>query len=191
MSAVASSIDIPDEDRLFVARAGDQAAFGGIVREHQSMVFSIALHSTGNRGVAEEIAQDVFLQLYRNLASIESAAHLKAWLRRTTTHRCIDHIRRQPGKIVPLEGLELSSDTSPHDTLLYDTLRRLVETLPEQQRLALILRYQEEMEMPEISRTLDIPLGTVKSHLHRAVATLRSRLARIGKSGAGSSGGEE
>jgi RNA polymerase sigma-70 factor, ECF subfamily len=189
MSAVATSIDLPEEEQLSVARAGDQAAFGRIVREHQSMVFSIALHSTGHRGVAEEIAQDVFLQLYRNLGAIESAAHLRAWLRRTTSHRCIDHIRRQPGRIVPIDELELSTETRPHDPLLYETLRKLVETLPEQQRLTLILRYQEEMEMPEISRTLEIPLGTVKSHLHRAVASLRTRLAGVVRRGEGSSGG--
>src|SRR5947209_211968 len=77
------------EAALEKAIRGDQTGFAEIVEEHQGMVFSIAYHFLRNNAVAEELAQEVFLHLYQNLSSIQSAAHLKYWLRRVTTHRCI------------------------------------------------------------------------------------------------------
>src|ERR1035438_8601002 len=82
----------------------DRADFEGIVREHQSMVFSIAYHFLHDRPAAEELAQDVFLQLYKSMGELQSAEHLKRWLRRVTTNRCIDHCRRR--KLMPRIGLE-------------------------------------------------------------------------------------
>ena len=75
---------------LALAKGGYSAAFGGLVRVHQSMVFSTALHFFRNAAWAEEIAQDVFLDLYRSIGAIASAEHLKAWLLRSTVCRCID-----------------------------------------------------------------------------------------------------
>jgi len=68
-----------DDDRLSRARAGDGAAFADLVRRHQAMVFSVALRIVGNRALAEELAQDVFLQLHRSLATLESGAHVVHW----------------------------------------------------------------------------------------------------------------
>src|ERR1035438_1950001 len=82
--------------------------FEGIVREHQSMVFSIAYHFLHDRPAAEELAQDVFLQLYKSMGELQSAEHLKRWLRRVTTNRCIDHCRRR--KLMPRIGLEQRSE---------------------------------------------------------------------------------
>ena len=65
--------------------------FDGLVTRHQSMVFSIAFHFLQDRSAAEELAQDVFLQLFRHLDRLESADHVTFWLRRVTAHRCIDY----------------------------------------------------------------------------------------------------
>src|SRR5262245_37593786 len=81
-------------DVLGRIKSGDQTAFADLVREHQAMVFSIARHFFRDRALAEDLAQEVFLHLYQNLASIESEAHLKFWLRKVTGHRCIDYLRR-------------------------------------------------------------------------------------------------
>src|SRR5689334_20102440 len=70
-------------------------AFSDIVREHQAMVFSIAWRFFRDRSLAEELAQEVFLKLHRNLRSIESSTHLVHWLRTVTTRRCIDQARRE------------------------------------------------------------------------------------------------
>lgn len=173
-------IELPDARRelaLRRAREGSEPAFEQIIREQESMVFSIALHALRSRSIAEDVAQEVFLQLYRSLGSIESHAHLVAWLRKTTTHRCIDQLRRMDPAAVPIEELEgAATHHDEIDPLLHARLRNLVGWLPASQRMAVILRYQEGMEPHEISALVDLPVNTVKSHLRRALATLRAHL---------------
>ena len=168
------------------AAQGDERSFAHLVREHQSMVFSIAWHFLRNQSMAEELAQDVFLHMYKNLSSIESPMHLTQWLRRVATHRCIDQSRRL--KYRPRVGLEdapePSSPANHGDPMLSATLERLIQTLPDRPRMVVILRYQEEMEPLEIAQMMDIPIGTVKSMLHRALALLRGKMEREQK-GAG------
>src|SRR5512142_2770476 len=94
---------------LAAARGGDEAAFTALVRAHESMVYSLALHFFHDARIAEEVAQDVFLQLYRGLDSIESDAHLVAWLRRVTSNRCIDSARRNRLHCVPLDETDVPS----------------------------------------------------------------------------------
>jgi RNA polymerase sigma-70 factor (ECF subfamily) len=171
----------PDESTLASAANGDTVAFALLVRHHQAMVFSIAHHFLRNTALAEELAQDVFLHLHRSLRSIESPSHLTNWLRRTTTHRCVDQSRRQ--KLRPrlyLDQAPEAVDRSPErDPMLADRLRRLLAALPERARAVVILRYQEDLEPAEIAQALGIPVGTVKSSLHRALASLRARLERL------------
>src|ERR687894_1601745 len=95
-AATATARAVPiDDDRLSRARAGDGAAFAELVRRHQAMVFSMALRIIGNRALAEELAQDVFLQLHRSLSTLESGAHVVHWLRRVVSHRAIDSARQR------------------------------------------------------------------------------------------------
>jgi RNA polymerase sigma-70 factor (ECF subfamily) len=159
----------------------DPAEFEKLVREHQAMVFSLACNFLGNRETAEELAQDVFLQLSRHLGSICSPLHLRAWLRRVTAHRCIDAARRAPRvRAVSLEDALQPAAASPDpDPLLARTLERLVRSLPPKARLMLILRYQEDLELREIAELVDLPVNTVKSSLHRSLALLRAKLARV------------
>ncbi len=159
------------------ARAGDGDGFAAIVSEHEAMVFSLAYHFFNDRPRAEEIAQDVFLQLFRNLDAIENPAHLKHWLRQVTTRRCIDLLRHSRLRAVPLESAEeLHTSDSGADPLLHRTLRRLIAELPEIQRVIVTLRYQEDLDPSEICRIVDMPVNTVKSHLHRALQSLRHKL---------------
>lgn len=163
------------------AQEGSHDAFADLVRSNDSMVFSIALHALRDRVVAEEIAQEVFLQLYRNLGSITSHSHLVSWLRRCTTNRCIDELRRnRPDGVALDEAMHTAAAIEQHDHFLHDRLKNLVAELPEKQRLALILRYQEGLEPNEISSLVEEPVNTVKSHLRRALATLRLHLGMHG-----------
>jgi RNA polymerase sigma-70 factor (ECF subfamily) len=159
------------------ARLGDHDAFAQIIERHEAMVYSMAYHFFNDRGRAEEIAQDVFLQLYRNLGAIESDAHLLFWLRQVTTRRCIDLTRRARLKAVRLEDVgELRAAEKRSDALLDRRLRALIEELPDIQRAVVTLRYQEDLDPSEICRIVDLPVNTVKSHLHRALQSLRRRL---------------
>lgn len=164
-----------------IATSMDVPAFSDAVTIHQSMVFSIACHFLHNPSLAEEVAQDVFFRLYRDYHKMQSPSHLIHWLRRTTTHRCLDALRglekRRP---VPLDEIEnvLPSAATEKDPILARTLRRLVAGLPANSRVAVILRYQEDLEPSEIAQILDIPVNTVKSRLQRALTSLRTALQR-------------
>lgn len=161
------------------ARGGDHDAFAQIIEQHESMVYSLAWNFFGDRGRAEEVAQDVFLQLYRNLGAIESDAHLLFWLRQVTTRRCIDLTRRTKLKAVSLDDAgELPAQATHADPLLDRKLKRLVEELPDVQRAVVTLRYQEDLDPSEICRIVGMPVNTVKSHLHRALQSLRRKLEK-------------
>src|SRR5438046_5406247 len=153
--------------------------FETLVTRHQAMVFSIAFHFLPDRSAAEELAQDVFLQLHRHLDALQSADHVTFWLRRVTTHRCIDYSRRRRFRFLRLDGVpEPAADAAVSDLLLSRRLRTLVGELPAPARMAVVLRYQEDLTPEEIARVLDRPVATVKSQLQRALKTLREKMVR-------------
>jgi RNA polymerase sigma-70 factor (ECF subfamily) len=162
------------------ARQGDNSAFAEIVREHQGTVFSIGWHYLGDPSLAEDLGQEVFVQLYQNLPAIQSASHLTHWLRRVAVHRCIDHTRRKRFRHEsPLEeSHKLAANGKPVDSFLSARLRQTVTQLREKERMVIVLRYQEEMELAEIADVLNMPLNTVKSTLFRALQNLRGKLTR-------------
>ncbi len=151
------------------------------VREHQAMVYGIAWRFCRNPAVAEEIAQDVFLQLFEHREAIGAGEHALRWLRKAATHRCIDLSRRASQRLeVAVDPLpEPPVPASERDPFLHERLRRLVASLPETPRLVVILRYGEDMDAAEIGRTLDMPVRTVWSHLQRSVAMLREKAVRV------------
>jgi RNA polymerase sigma-70 factor, ECF subfamily len=176
-------------DTLADARAGGELAFTQLIRAHERSVYSLALRALGNASEAEELAQDVFLQLYLDLHRIESTDHLRHWLRRTASHRVIDRLRqrsRRPSEqsLSAEECTTLTAAALPdalaapaeRDPLLARRLSRLIAELPGAPRLVLILRYQEDLDPAEIARVLDISVNTVKSHLKRSLARLRTEL---------------
>lgn len=169
-----------DDDTLERARHGDHGAFAALVREHQSMVFSLALGFFRNRATAEDVAQDVFLELFGQLDRIESGAHVKFWLRRVTSNRCIDRARSAAHRLeVGMDEVPERSNSAAEqgaDPWRDEALRRLVTELPPAARAVMLLRYQEDLNVSEIATVLGMPLNTVKSHLRRSVAALRSRL---------------
>jgi RNA polymerase sigma-70 factor (ECF subfamily) len=160
------------------AAAGDSEAFAELVCAHQRMVFSIAWHFFSDRAAAEDLSQEVFLQLYQNLRSLESEAHLVFWLRRVASRKCIDYARWLEKRRHPsLQDIgEPGSPGAAPDLLESARLRRLVAGLPEKLRAAVVLRFQEEMSPAEIAGALGWPLNSVKSRLHRALRMLRERL---------------
>jgi RNA polymerase sigma-70 factor (ECF subfamily) len=153
--------------------------FASIMRQQQAMVFSLALHFLRDPQAAEEIAQDVFLHLHKNLGSLTSAEHITFWLRKVTSHRCIDYARRRKRSQVSLDDVpELRAEAAREDLLLIRTLRQLIASLPEKARMVMVLRYQEDLTPTEIADVLEMPVATVKSHLQRSIAMLREKLER-------------
>ena len=164
---------------LAEAVAGDEAAFGSLVERYQGMVFSLAHRFLRDRAAAEDLAQDVFLELYRHLPTLRSTAHMRFWLRRVACHRCIDRIRKTASQ--PEASLDVVSEPAvapvSRDVLLDARLRDLVGELPPRPRLVMLLRFQEDLEPSEIAAVLDMPVNTVKSHLRRSLSVLREQLS--------------
>lgn len=172
---------------LAAAIVQSRQEFRDLVEVHQSRVYSIAFRILGDRFTAEEVAQDVFLALYRHLDNLESEEHLLAWLRRVTVHRATDAYRRRASRadfaadefceertILHGNG-SANSGLSFESDFLTTRIEQMVATLSPMQRAVVLLRYQEDMLPTEIAALLSMPLGTVKSHLQRALKLLRSK----------------
>jgi RNA polymerase sigma-70 factor (ECF subfamily) len=163
---------------LAQARAGDRDAFATLVRTHQGSVFSIGLRMLSRRDAAEDLAQDVFLQLYRKLDSIESLEHLGFWLRRVAANLAIDWLRRRPySEAQPLdEGAEIAAQEVAEDPFMSRELMRLLGELAPHPRAVMLLRYQEDRDVAEIAAMLDMPVNTVKSHIKRSLTALSGQM---------------
>jgi RNA polymerase sigma-70 factor (ECF subfamily) len=162
------------------AQAVPEMTFAEVLRANQSMVFSIAYHFLRDAGAAEEVAQDVFLRLYRELDRLDDAQHVTFWLRKVTSHRSIDYVRKRGSQLtIALEDIaEPSSAEQQGDPLLNRRLRQLIAALPEKPRMVMVLRYQEDLTPEEISEVLEMPVRTVKSHLQRSLGMLREKIDR-------------
>ncbi|HET9087737.1 MAG TPA: sigma-70 family RNA polymerase sigma factor [Acidobacteriaceae bacterium] len=158
------------------------ADFSALVEHHQSRVYSIAFRIVGDRGAAEEVAQDVFLALSRNLDRIENPEHLLAWLRRVAVQRATDACRRRSSR-VDFSAAEYDEESNPAVAELDGTsslhlatwAEKLVGILPHPQRAIVLLRYQEDMTPAEIADALNMPIATVKSYLQRALKKMRAK----------------
>jgi RNA polymerase sigma-70 factor, ECF subfamily len=161
-------------------------SFRRIMREHQSMVFSIARRIVHDPSLAEEVAQDVFFELYGKLPSLASEEHVVHWLRRVTVHRSIDEARRrlrrpqdhaalsfaEPGVAEPVAA------SHEADPWMAERLQQMIASLPIVPRSVIVLRYQEGLGPEEIAALLRMPVATVKSHLQRALKVLRAKMQR-------------
>ena len=158
--------------------------FRRLVETHQRMVFSLALRVTGEYGTAEEVAQDAFLELYRGGERMESEDHVRFWLRRVTVHRATDAIRRRAVRpeaaaeefLEEAHGPEVA-DGAAMNAAMVARLEELLQGLPEAMRVAVVLRYQEEMSHDEIAKLLGQPVASVKSNLQRGLQLLRRKAA--------------
>jgi len=172
--------DLLDE-HLARARSGERSALAVLVRTHQRSVYSLALRMLGTRDLAEDLTQEVFMQLSDNLKTIESNRHLKFWLRQVTSNRAIDQLRRRARLLLtPLDDeMQILSEQKDPDPLLQRHLRTLLAELSPPARAVLLLRFQEDLDPGEIAETLNMPLNTVKSHLKRSLDSLRERAAAL------------
>ena len=162
------------------AIAGDQEAFAWVVRQHQRMVFSVVWNFFSDRALAEDVAQEVFLQLFQNLRAIESDSHLLFWLRRVAIRKCIDHHRwRLKRKPISLDDwVETGETVEAPDVFALGKLCLLVQSLPAKFRAVVVLRYLEDQTPEEMAATLAWPVNTVKSRLQRSLEILREKFHR-------------
>lgn len=173
---------------------GDQDAYAEVVEIYKDKVFQICYRMLGNRHEAEDIAQEAFLRAYVNIASFNIDLKFSTWLYRIATNLCIDRIRKKKpdyyldAEVAGTDGLnmysQIASDTRlPEDDVesleLQETIQREISKLPEKYRSVIVLKYIEELSLNEISETLNLPLGTVKTRIHRGREALRNQLRYV------------
>lgn len=173
---------------------GDQNAFGEIVEIYKDKVFQLSFRMLGNRHEAEDIAQEAFIRAYVNIQSFNINLKFSTWLYRIATNLCIDRIRKKKpdyyldAEVAGTEGLTMYSQIPaktplPEDDVesleLQDTIQREISNLPEKYRTVIVLKYIDELSLNEISEILDMPLGTVKTRIHRGREALRKQLRHV------------
>jgi RNA polymerase sigma-70 factor (ECF subfamily) len=192
IGGAAATLDY-DAELMLRVKDGDGASFGVLLDKHRSSVVHFLYRMVQNHAVAEELAQDVFLRVYRSRSTYEPTAKFTTWLFRIATHLALNALR--DGKNERLqEHLDDDSSDMPvrqvsdhrpsveqsmvHRARL-DEVRQAIKALPEKQRAAVLMHKYEEMEYSQIATVLSCSESAVKSLLFRAYETLRARLAHM------------
>jgi len=180
---------------------GDELAWEVLVRQHQGRICSIALGYVGEQDEAMDLAQEIFVRVYRSLATCTEPEKFASWLIRIARNACIDHLRRRkarpPRRDIPAEdmvGLASGTPTPEDDwvrTSRQKMVHRALQRLSEINREIIILKDIQGRPLEEISNLLDLPLGTVKSRSSRARLELAQAITDMGGgSGTGPRGAE-
>jgi RNA polymerase sigma-70 factor (ECF subfamily) len=197
---------VESDDASLVARtlAGDQSAYAALVSRHESDVFHLALRYLRQREDAEDVVQEAFVRAYRALAQYDPTRPFGAWMHAITARLCIDFHRRRRVKTVSLTRPEEGSSSEEREWEIADPaegpetqteraneaarLEALIDRLPPDYRLAILLRHSQDLSYEEIAEATGAPIGTVKARIHRARNLLREWLE--GREGASATASE-
>lgn len=192
MGGATAALDF-DAELMLRVKEGDGASFGVLLEKHRSSVVHFLYRMIQNHAVAEELAQEVFLRVYRSRGTYEPTAKFTTWLFRIATHLALNSLRdgknersqeRLDDDSSDMPGRQVSDRRpSVEQSLVYqaklDEIRRAIAALPEKQRAAVLMHKYEEMEYSQIAKVLTCSESAVKSLLFRAYETLRARLAHM------------
>ena len=192
MGVAAAALDY-DAELMLRVKDGDGASFGLLLEKHRSSVIHFLYRMVQDQPVAEELAQEVFLRVYRSRSSYEPTAKFTTWLFRIATHLALNALRDGRNERVHerLDGgspelpVRQVSDGRPtvEQSMVYqarlDEVRRAIKMLPDKQRAAVLMHKYQEMEYSQIAKALKCSESAVKSLLFRAYETLRARLGHM------------
>jgi RNA polymerase sigma-70 factor (ECF subfamily) len=186
---------IPNEEALLVARAraGDQEAFGVLVRRHQRQVYQLAFRMLRDSDEASEATQEVFLAAWQGLRGFRGDARFATWIYRITYHHCLKVSQSQRRDSAVRAALREESSRAQCPTTIIstqhaqaaeqemrETVRAEIANLPPKYRAVLILRHLQDLSYEEMADVMRVPIGTVKTQLFRARALLKERLEGFG-----------
>jgi RNA polymerase sigma-70 factor, ECF subfamily len=191
-STLRPSVTLTDTELVAQARLGNQQAHGEIVARYERAIYNLIIRAVRETSVAEDLAQDAFLKAFTHLDDYNPAFKLSNWLLKIAHNTVIDYLRRRRIQTVPIDGggiegipsvealIDRASD-APIRNLeraeLASALERVMATLRPAYRQALVLRYHEDCTYDEIAGIMGLPLGTVKSYLHRARVLIAAGLS--------------
>jgi RNA polymerase sigma-70 factor (ECF subfamily) len=182
-------VEIDDRTLARQAQRGDQEAFATLVTRHQRYVYNLAYRLLHDPQEAEDLAQEAFLRAWRGLAGFRGDSKFTTWLYRIVTNLCynrLPRLRRQLCETDPAELETVASPSAPDPPSMVEAaersafLHRQIASLPEKYRLVITLFYLQELSYDEIAGVLDLPLGTVKTHLYRARERLQRQIGQVG-----------
>ena len=170
-----------DDQLVEACRRGDAQAFQELVERHKGLVFALIARSVPDRNRAEDLAQDVFLRIYRGLPYFRGESRLSTWVYRIVANVC-SHEQTRRGAPASLDDdrqqpvLPGAADRQFSDLELRERLEKAIARLPANQRLLVAAHYLEGVRYEELAEALNLPIGTVKTHLYRAKQQLRRML---------------
>ncbi|WP_018924379.1 RNA polymerase sigma factor SigW [Salsuginibacillus kocurii] len=179
------------KSKIKEVKEGNQAAFAEIVEAYKNQVYQIAYRMTGNVHEAQDIAQEAFVRAYTNIDRYDTNRKFSTWIYRIATNLSIDRLRKKKpdlyldAEVKGAEGLTgysqlAATEEWPEDQVIrlewQEWIQEEISYLPPKYRAAIILKYMEDKSLREISEILDLPEGTVKTHIHRGREALRKRL---------------
>ncbi|MBI2681540.1 MAG: RNA polymerase sigma factor [Candidatus Solibacter usitatus] len=181
----------PDAELMLRVKEGDEASFALLLDKHRSSVIHFLYRMVQNRAISEELAQEVFLRVYRSRETYEATAKFTTWLFRIATHTAFNWLRDRKSERSQ-ESLDEEGGHARHvpdrsplveqrmvADVRVDEIRRAVAALPDKQRAAVVMHKYEEMEYAQIAAVLSCSESAVKSLLFRAYETLRARLSHM------------
>lgn len=187
---------LDDADLAVAARKGSQDACTLLVTRFERPVYNLVARLVQDPALAEDLTQDAFLKMFRGLAGYDESLRFSSWLFRIAHNTAIDHLRQRRlllatprldddgEEVDPLAGLpDLKGDSPEHAAArkqIAAVLDRAIDTLRPEYRAVVVLRHHEDLDYDEIAEVMDLPLGTVKTYLHRARKDLAQRLKEAG-----------
>jgi RNA polymerase sigma-70 factor (ECF subfamily) len=171
--------DFDERDLIERCRAGDDSAFEELVDRYKNLVYAMVGRIVPDRSQADDLAQEVFVKVHRGLPYFRGDARLSTWIYRIVSNVCLQ--ARATGRrelLQTSDGPERgASDASFAGLELRDRLEKAMEQLPENYRLLIAAHYLQGVQYEALAETLNIPLGTVKTHLYRAKRRLRELMS--------------
>jgi len=189
----AEAVGVSDAEVMLRAKTGDDSAFTYLVEKYRRQMVGFMYRMCHNPATAEEMAQEVFLRVYRSRGSYEASAKFNTWLYRIATNLAVNHARdtrhERPENTLRLDEPDQATGTTPDladDSLTVEeqillrerlaAIRQKVQALPERQRMAVVLHKYQQMDYREIAEVMKLSESATKSLLFRAYETLREQL---------------
>lgn len=183
-----------DEELVEKVKKGDADVYEKIIQKYQSKVFGLIYNMTKNQNEIEDLAQEVFIKIYKNLGKFKGDSSLYTWIYKITVNLCLDEMKKRKNVIYLDEKIEVddgevngelpSEDKSQEELYeekeLQEKLHNCINKLPEKQRVMIVLRDIKGFSYEEISKITDVKLGTVKSQINRARLKLKELLDEEG-----------
>lgn len=167
---------VAEETVVALAMTGDDSAFNDLVRRRQTNIRTLMRQLSGDAELADDLAQEAFLQAWRKLNSLKSTKSFGGWLRQIAINIFLQYSRQKILTIQETGVVDTDLSTKTHDAAIKLDLEKALARLKPTERLCIILAYSQRMSHRQICAATDLPLGTVKSHISRGATQLRHLL---------------